>query len=160
MKTLVVVADLGRFKAFELVRKRTGRPPALEVIESKRHEQIHSKLSEQLTDFAGRFPQVHGPHDVGDTGMSMGEQHNLELEQRRRAIQTIAAELDRLLASNEFGACWLAAPQPFHQTLIDVLRPETRAKILIALHRDLTKLDATEIVEAFETVSSSQPRVA
>jgi hypothetical protein len=77
---LVIAADLGLLRAYRVVQGVTDRRPHLELVEELKPENAHQKLSDQVTDEAGRFPKGGGTgHVQGD--LSVGERHNLELEQ-------------------------------------------------------------------------------
>ncbi len=149
-QTLVVVADLGRFKAFRLVKGMVDSRAHLELLAESRHEELRQRLSEQVTDGAGRFPKGAGPQNVsGD--MSFGERHNIRLEQQRRAVESIADELKALLRGGEFDACWLAVSQPIQQQLLAEMECRTKAKLEKILGADLTKAKTPEILPHFES---------
>jgi hypothetical protein len=153
MKTLVAVADRGRFKAFRLVRAKRDSRAHLDPLESPRQEEVQNRLSELLAESAGRLPRVGVPSDIGATGMPVGGRHKIELELRRRAMQTVAAGINGLLADDAFDACWLAAAQPISRELLDDLRADVRAKISRVLPRDLTKIGPDEVLRHFEAIS-------
>ena len=150
MKTLVAVADRGRFKAFRLIRGRGDSRAHLELLEKSRQEELRTKLSEQLSDSAGRFPRVNGPGTVGTTGMSAGERHSIESEMRRRAMRSLAEEIDALLAGDTYDSCWLAAARPIRRELLDALGAEARAKVKRVLLLNLTKTDPDDVLRHFE----------
>jgi hypothetical protein len=156
-RTLVAVADLGRFKAFELLRGEGDSRAHLELLEKKEQPEAISALSEQVTDSAGRFPRVTGPRDSGRSGMSMGDRHDLKLEQQRRAMHSVAQELNGLLAGDEFDTCWLAAGKSVLPALLDCLRPAARAKVKRSLHLDLTKSHPDEVLGHFEAARKNHP---
>jgi hypothetical protein len=149
-RTLVAVADLGRFKAFELLKRHGDSKAHLELLEKVEPPRGRKNLSELLTDNAGRFPRVSGPKDVRYPGMSIGDRHDLKLEHDRRAMQTVADELNSLLAGDEFETCWLAANKQIYPSLVGSLRPAARAKIKRSLHLDLTKLHPEDVLVHFE----------
>jgi hypothetical protein len=155
-KTLVVVADRGRFKAFELVRGEDDSRAHLKLVETKDQPLMRSKLSEQVSDSAGRFQHSRAPRQAGQPEMSsMGERHDMELERHRRAARAVAHEIDGLLAGKEFGSCWLAASHSSHHVLLDMVRPATRAKIRRVLPLDLTKSAPREVLEHFECAAQA-----
>ena len=151
-KTLVAVADLGRVKVFARVKGEDDRQAHLELLEAQRQTAGRAKLSAQLTDNAGRFPRAHGPAVVGNTGMSIGDRHNVALEQQRRAVRAIADELTGWLDGGEFESCWLAATPAVRQPLLDALRADIRSKIVRTLSLDLTKSNPDEVLRHFEAV--------
>lgn len=53
---LVIVADLGLLRGYRETQNAADRQSHLELIEELKPEIAHQKLSDQLTDQAGRFP--------------------------------------------------------------------------------------------------------
>jgi len=149
-RTLVAVADLGCFKAFKLVRGVGDSRPHLELVGKTLQQEVRTRISDQVTDNAGRFPRVSGSRDVSRPGMSIGDRHDLVLEQQRRAIQSIADELNTMLSDDQFVACWLAVASSIHQSLLSALKPRVKAKIDKFLALDLTKSDPKDVIQHFE----------
>jgi len=146
--TLVVVADLGCFKAYQLVNDHPGRTPHLEPVEEFNNADAHNKLGNKVTDLSGRFPRrTGGAHATG--AMSDGERHNIELEARKRLVRQQAQRLNALARTRSFDRCLLAASREINHQFLDELEPQVRAKITINLAADLTKLERTEILRHF-----------
>lgn len=146
---LIITADLGLLRAYRIVQGVHDRQPRLELIDELRPESAHEKLSEQLTDQAGRFPKGGGPGNVpGD--LSAGERHNLELEQKRRLIKLLAQKINALLGEERVTGCFMAASAPSHTELLDALDATARAKIEKILPLDLTKADPQELLDRFQ----------
>ncbi len=84
-KTLLIVADLGLLRAYRETKNMVDRQPHLELIEELKLENAHQKLSDQVTDQAGRFPRGGGAANIsGD--LSAGGSLNSEAEQNRRLL--------------------------------------------------------------------------
>jgi Protein required for attachment to host cells len=149
MKTkLIIVTDLGLLRAYREVQGLGDREPHLELIEELRPEAAHQKLSEQLTDQAGRFPKGSGASIVpGD--LSTSERLNLETEQERRLIRLLSDKIDVLLADEAVASCSLAVGAPIRKQLLDALAPQSRSKIHQVLASDLSKLEARELLSRF-----------
>jgi hypothetical protein len=147
--TLVVVADLGCFKAFRLETNHLYRAPRLELLEQFDSEEAHGKLVEKVTDLGGRFPRgASGPQATG--AMSDGERHNLESEMRKRLVRQLARRLNILARSHDDVDQWLlAASKEINHQLLEELDPQVRAKIQKNVHADLTKLERAEILRHF-----------
>lgn len=146
--TLVVVADLGCFKAFKLENNQLHRSPRLELLEQFESAEAHGKLVEKVSDLAGRFPR--GGVGAQATGaMSDGERHNIELEMRRRLVRQLARRLNTLARSQDVDHWLLAASKEINHQLLDELDPQVRAKIQKNVHADLTKLEHAEILRHF-----------
>jgi hypothetical protein len=149
MKTkLIIVADLGLLRAYRQVQGLGDREPHLELIEELRPEAAHQKLSEQLTDQAGRFPKGGGASIVpGD--LCADERLNLEAEQERRLIRLLSDKVDMLLADERVASCSLAVGAPLRRQLLNDLSPQSRSKIRQIVAADLSKVEARELLARF-----------
>src|SRR5690349_20299816 len=106
--TLVVVTDLGCFKAFKLENNsHLNHSPRLELLEEYENAEAHGKLVNRVSDLAGRFPRRTGASN--NSAMSDGERHNIELEQRKRLVRQLAQRLNALARQKEVERCLLAA---------------------------------------------------
>jgi len=146
--TLVVVADIGRFKAFKLENNHLNRTPHLELVEEFDNAAAHEKLADKVTDLAGRFPRTESRSHMTNA-MSDGERHNLESEIRKRLIRQLAKRLNLLGRSQEAERWMLAASREMNHLLLAELDPRLRAKIAINIAADLTKSEAGEILRHF-----------
>ena len=144
---LVVVLDLGRLRAYRLKQGREFSEPGLELIEDWQTE-VRRHLSEEVTDEAGRFRKGTA-HTEGPSALSDGEQHNLDLERRRRALKTLAARVDTLLDREQPAEVYLAADKRINQPLLDELQGRNRAKIQKNLTCDLSKASPREVLNHF-----------
>jgi hypothetical protein len=145
--TLVVVADLGCFKAFKLENTQLYRTPRLALLEQFDNPEAHGRLVEKVSDLSGRFPRGTGLKAAG--AMSDGERHNIDLELRKRLVRQMAQRLNTLAGSQEVERCLLAASKEIHHQLLDELEPHVRAKIQKEIPADLTKLESGEILRHF-----------
>ena len=146
--TLVVVTDLGCFKAFRLENHHPNQAPRLELVEEFNSADAHGKLVDKVTDLSGRFPRNAGA--VNATGaMSDGERHNIELESRKRLVRQLAQRLNALARGPEVERCLLAASREINHQLLEELEPQVRAKIEKNIPADLTKLERAEILRHF-----------
>ncbi|MCC6823175.1 MAG: host attachment protein [Verrucomicrobia subdivision 3 bacterium] len=147
-KTLIIVADLGLLRAYRETQNVADRQPHLELIEELKPESAHQKLSDQVTDQAGRFPRGSGGANIsGD--LSAGESLNSEAEQSRRLIGQLAGRINALLADNDVTRCSLAVSGAIHKQLLEVLDPKARAKIVQSLASNLTKTDPQALAGHF-----------
>ena len=146
--TLVVVIDLGCFKAFRLENNQPNQTPRLEPVEEFNSAEAHGKLVDKVTDLSGRFPHSSGV--AGTRGaMSDGERHNIELESRKRLVRQLARRFNALARSPEVERCLLAASREINHQLLEELEPQVRAKIEKNVPADLTKLERAEILRHF-----------
>jgi hypothetical protein len=150
MNTLLVVADLAGFKAFKLDTE--GNPlgnqtPRMDLLQQYSNAEAHLRLTDKVTDLAGRFPRRTGARTIG--AMSDGERHNIELEARKRLIRDIAARVNALARQPEIDRCLLAASKEINNPLVQELEPGVRAKIVKNIPVDLMKFGQAEILRRF-----------
>lgn len=153
--TLLVVADLGGFKAFKLENSeespvangRIKRSPRLEFLEEYHNADAHGRLVDKVSDLSGRFPRGTGLKAGG--AMSDGERHNIELEGRKRLVRQLAQRLNALARNQEIERCFLAASKEINHQLIEELEPQVRAKIEKNVPSDLTKVERADILGYF-----------
>jgi hypothetical protein len=151
MNTLLVVADLGGFKAFKLENNNHHHPnntPRLELLEQFANPEVHGRLVDKVSDLSGRFPRRTGGTRAAGA-MADGERHNIELESRKRLIRQLANRLNSLARSPEIDRCFLAASKEINHPLFEELEPQVRAKITKNVPADLTKLDHVQILRHF-----------
>src|SRR5215469_3987294 len=148
MNTLLVVADLGGYKAFRLENNNNPKhSPRLELLEQFTNPQAHGRLVDRVSDQAGRFPRAPGGRAVG--AMSDGERHNIELESRKRFIRELAQRLNMLARGQEVDRCFLAASREIIHPLLLQLDAKVRAKIVKNIPADLTKFGSMDILSRF-----------
>jgi hypothetical protein len=139
---MVVVTDLGSLKAYRVTYTRVRGTPRLELVESFEPASAHEKLTDRLSDQAGRY-RVPG----GRMAMSYGENHKIQLELRKRLVKQLARQLNTLLREDGLDACYLAASKEINHQLLNELEPPLRRKITKNVPADLTKLDKSELLE-------------
>jgi hypothetical protein len=148
MNTLLVVADLGGFKAFKLENNNHfPQTPRLELLEHFENPEAHGRIVDKVSDLSGRFPRGTGARSGG--AMSDGERHNIELESRKRFVRQLALRLNALARSQDVDRCFLAASREINNQLLEELEPQVRAKVAKNVSADLTKLGKTEILSHF-----------
>jgi len=138
---MIVLADLGRVKAFRVTYDMMTSKPQLELVFDCEFPEAHGRLLDKVTDEAGRFPMG------GASGMSNGENHNLRIETERRLIRLVAGKINELARSER---CWyLAAGEGINGRIIDQLSPETRAALYKNIAADLLKTPKQQILDYF-----------
>ncbi len=151
---IIIITDLGLLRAYREVKRAQDHAPHLELIEERKLEAAHEKLSDQVSDQAGRFPRGSGADMIaGD--LSAGERLNLDAELTRRLIKSLAETVDALLADDAATVCWLAASAPIHKQLLDALNPKTRVKISRVIASNLTNTDPQELLGHFSSAAAS-----
>jgi hypothetical protein len=144
-RTLLVLLDAGRFKAYRMEQSPRFSTPRLELLEEW-ESNVTRRLSDQVTDQAGQFSKGSiGFAAVSD--MADGERHNLALEQHRRALKKMAARIGELLEHEGLEEWSLAAGKEINQTVLDLLPEAARQKIQRNVPANLTRLPTTEVLE-------------
>jgi len=144
---LLVVADLGRLKAYRLEESRHFSHPRLELVDDWETEVTHH-LSEDVTDQAGRFRKGTG-HNEAQSALSDGEQHNIDLERRRRAVKTLAKRICELLHREQVDGCYLAADSRISRPILEEMDPPSRARIQKTVEANLSKLSPSQVIGHF-----------
>jgi hypothetical protein len=151
--TLIVVADLAGFKAFQLDDGHHYSTPRLELLEQFNNAEAREHIVEKVSDLSGRFPRSSGKPN-GNGVMSDGERHNTELEQRKRCTRQLATQINSLIREPNIERCYLAASREINHPLLDGLTPEVRAKITINLAADLTKVAKSDLLQHFKSAAA------
>jgi hypothetical protein len=154
--TLLVVTDLGGFKAYRIDNGELHRTPRLELLEEFNNDAAHGRLVDRVTDLGGRFPRSTG-NSSSSGAMSDGERHNIQLEQRKRLVRLLAQRLNSLLLRSEIECCFLAASREIHRQLLEELDSRVRAKIERNLSADLTKVGKSDLLGYFQPVPRPAP---
>jgi hypothetical protein len=148
MSKLVVVTDIGTFKAFRMTDQPVNSRPRLEPIETFQSALGDDRVSRQVSDEAGQFkknaPSFRAAHAQGT-----GERHNICLENDRRGVKEIASHLSELLNDNEFDSCYFAASNEINDSVMERLSPQAKAKVEKNVHRDLVNVKGDELLQHF-----------
>jgi Protein required for attachment to host cells len=144
---LVVVADLGHLKVYQVEYDEYNSSPRVELVESLNTDEADGRISDKLTDEAGRF---HGGQRGQSEIRTYGERHNIKLEFQRRAIGGLAKSINQIVR-NRAGdrEVFLAANKEIHHQLLDRLDPEVRGRMDKVVQEDLTWVNGTELLSHF-----------
>ena len=152
--TMLVVVDLGGFKAYRLDTTPLRGTPRLELLEEFSNPGVHSRLVDKVSDLSGRFPRSTAASEGGGA-MSDGERLNMGLEWRRRLVRRLAQRLGNVLRRPEVERCYLAASLEINHQLLAGLDPSPREKIQMNLAADLTKIDKSDLLRHFQPLAQS-----
>ncbi len=136
--TLVIVADLGCYKAYHVENDQLSRSPRLELLEQFENPAAHDRLVDNVSDQAGRFPRRTGGATAAGA-MSDGERHNIDLERRKRMVRQLASGINAIGRAPEYERILLAASREINGQLLEELEPRLRAKLEQNIVADLTK---------------------
>lgn len=145
MEKIIIVADLGHFKAYR-VSKDLMESPRIELSRSYDSIEAHGKLRDQLTDEAGRFGINGGRKGI----KGYGEPHNIRLEMRKKLIKQIANEINNLIKKTKHEKWCLAAGKNINNQIIKNLEPAVRERLEKNVMADLTKTRKSEILGYFK----------
>jgi hypothetical protein len=148
MNKLVVLTDLGTFKAFRLEDDHLNSAPRLQPVDATRMESGDDRISRQVTDQAGQFRRTSMAY-AANNYQSDGEAHNLWLENERRSVKQIADRISQLLGNGEFGSCYLAASSEINRAILDELSPEVRDRIEKNVSCNLVNAKREDILQHF-----------
>jgi len=146
MDRVIIAVDLGHFKAFR-VTKNDLESPRIELIESYDSVEAHGKLSDKLTDSAGRFGVGGGKNGAAK---GYGEPHNMELEMEKKAAKLIAKDINTIIKKEGSPKWDLAASKMINNQILDNLEAGVKAKLDKNITSDLTKIDKSDIMKHFK----------
>jgi len=149
MENLLMIADLGRVRAFSL------RPAGLDPQEQPHFVELPNSpvemrpesINEVATDQAGRFSR--GGAINRQAGMSYGENHNLSGQIASQALQRVAAAIGQFVYAQGYPKWRLVAPQPILATLEESLSPQARAVLGRSEPADLTHEPVAQLEKRF-----------
>jgi len=146
MSRIIFVVDLGHFKAYRFTKDPFEKSAKTELIESYESIEARLKLSDKLSDAAGRYRQ-----DSGKNGKAagFGEAHNIALESEKRLIRQIAADISEIVLREKCEKWCLAAPRNINGQILDHLDAHLKAKLDKNVPSNLTKTGKTELLNYF-----------
>lgn len=148
MNKLIVLTDLGTFKAFRLEENRLATAPKLEPVDAYETANGDDRISLRLSDQAGRF-KGSGPIPAATSDGATGERHNIHLENERRSVKQIVERMTELLKDDQVESCYFAAANEINNAIIDALPPNARAKIEKNVHSNLVNAPRDELLQHF-----------
>lgn len=146
MDRLIIAVDLGHFKAYKMSTESPGSPK-INLIESYDSIEGHGKLSEKVSDGAGRFGVSGGKNGAAK---GYGEPHHIESEAERKAAKLIAKDIAAIMGREGSIKWWFAAPNKLNGLVVDHLDSAIKAKIEKNITSNLTKTNKSEILKHFE----------
>jgi hypothetical protein len=146
MNKIIIAVDLGHFKAYRIT-KNPMESARTKLIKSYDAIDAHGKLSEKLTDNAGRFGTGRGTKIVAK---GYGEQHNLHMEIEKKLIKTIARDINEIIKKEKYPKWYLAAIRKINKQVVELLNVTVKNKLEKNITSDLTKTHTSEILSYFE----------
>ena len=147
MNKLIIVVDLGHFKAYR-VSKNILESPRIENLKSYDSIEAHGRMGEKLSDNAGSFGLLGGKKGV----KGYGEPHNIKLEAKKKLIKNIVGDINSLIKKKKCNEWYLAAGKSLNKQIVDNLDPSVRTKLKKNILSDLTKKHKSELLTCFKIV--------
>ena len=146
MNKIIIVVDLGHFKAFK-VTKAEMESARITLIESYDSIDAHGKLGEKLSDRSGRFKRGEGQRK---DAMGSGEPHNMKIEIEKRLTKLIANDITSLITKEDLPKWNLSAPSKINSQIIEHLAPDVKNKLGESITADLTNTANNKILSYFQ----------
>lgn len=141
--TVVIVADLGEIKVFEIVEHKgiVGSEEkssySLDLVLSENIISGRKKLGEMQSDRSGNF--VEGTL----------ENHNLKTEKERNTIKDISEDIEMIVKELKPTQVFLSFPKEHNQELSEILGSETKSVLAKNIAADLVKTNKEKILSYF-----------
>jgi hypothetical protein len=148
--SFVIVADRGSLKAFR-VEETPTRGPSLQLVQAFNLTDAHGKLSDKLSDLAGRFPVTNGA-GAHRGAASIAERTQLENETDRRIYKQLADEITKVVSENSTEGWSFAAPPEMHSAIVDLLPARVRDRIIEHVKSDLVKVEPAKLAAHFRSL--------
>ena len=147
--SLIIVADRGTLKAYR-VNETPTRGPSLHLIQAFNITDAHGRLSDKVTDQAGRFPVTDGAGT--HHGASIAENTQLENETDRRIYKQLADQIVKIIGRSGKEGWSFAAPAEIHSAIVDLLPAPARNRIVEHVKSDLVKVEAAKLPTHFRSL--------
>lgn len=143
MTSFIILADLGRVKAYRISRDELDPKSSLafEDLADVDLENKHSKVSKRVTDKAGRF-------GYGSGSKALSESHSEQDAVEHQQLLGIAEVINNT-ASGQDAAIYFAAPKEILGELIDFIDAGVRKRIRVTLPFNLVKFPKLKLLERF-----------
>ncbi len=141
---VIIVVDLGHFKTYRVILSEF-ESTRIELIKAYDTIEAHVKMSDKVSDRAGRF----GSDSSKKTRKGFGEPHNIETEKKKRLVKQISGEIESLLEKESPSKWFLAAEKSINRQIIENL-PLKLSKLLDKnIVADLTKTEKKKLLNRF-----------
>ncbi len=149
-KQLLIVTDLGSFKAYSVDNSGLNTTPRLELIEHFHAEE--PRIADKPSKLAGRYraPGARG-------GAPWGERNNIELEGKKRLVRRLSGRLNALVRDGDVDSFYFAASKGIDHQILDALCPAAQAKIKKNLPADLIKASKEKLLDYFGLRPEKRP---
>ncbi|NKQ40417.1 MAG: host attachment protein [Sulfurovum sp.] len=142
--SMIIVADLGELKGYRIrkneaiVGNKIKSSYTLKLHNNISYIDARKKLHEVVTDNAGRF------------GQHIAEEHNLETERKRRSLEDLADDINKIVEKEQPKQLFLAFPQELNTQLLNLLSPAIKTLLVKNLTSNLVKINKEKLLSYFE----------
>lgn len=143
MTSTIILADLGRVKAYRIRRDDLdpNASPAFEDLADVDLENLHSKVSDRVSDKAGRFA-------YGSGSKAVTESHSEQAEAETQQLHEIANVINQTANSSKEDI-YFAAPKEIIADLTACLDAAVQKRIRTKLPLNLVKQPKLDLLERF-----------
>lgn len=151
--SLIIVTDRGSLKAYK-VNEARNRGPSLQLVQAIELTDAHGRYQDKLTDQAGRFPAGDGggPAGSGRHMNGIAERQGLETENDRRIFKQLADSITEVVQQAGLEGWSFAAPASIHSSVVDLLPPAVRDRIVEHVKSDLVKIEPAKLAGHFRSL--------
>lgn len=145
---IIIVGDAGTLKAYRIAEtsSTTNRSKA-ETIKKITYSAAHTKLSDLVSDRAGRF---RGSGSIKGNSRAFGEDNHLFEEMRRKSIAHLAHDIEGIMKHGDAQHFYLSLPKKIHNKVLEAMSKGSRAKIVRESAADLTKSSVMDLRKRFK----------
>jgi hypothetical protein len=138
--TLLIVADRGALKAYQ-IEKTEHHKPAAHLIDSFSVDEAHKRYQDLYSDMAGGFPSL----ATAGQGNGTAERMKLAAENEMKCFRKLAHHLGQLLQKLRPERWDFAAPSEINGAIIDGLSAECKKTLHKRIPRDLVNTPAADL---------------
>jgi Protein required for attachment to host cells len=143
--SFLIVADRGRLIAYTCESKRPqGSVPRM--VAEVTFSEAHQRLSEQVTDQAGSFPDL----GTAGRGNAAAERMSLIEEIDVQNFRRVGNCINHVLSSHHPVEWGFAAPSEINRAILEFVKPEFTGTLAQNVLKDLTRVPADKVAERFE----------
>jgi hypothetical protein len=145
---LVIVADLGRMKAYRLDDETQFSKPHLELMEEWQMDaaQTMSDETQENTSASARKNDASTFYSEDNI-----DARNASLERRFRAVKFLARRIEHLMKREHLEKLFLAADSHINRPILDQVNSAVRSKIEKNVRADLCRVRPEELLQHFCT---------
>lgn len=145
--TVIIVADAGLLKAYRISQKSLTHKHKAELVKSIYYEDAHTKISQLVSDRAGRF---RGSGRKTDQTRAAGEEHNMFLDLEKKIVKHLAKDIESIVRYIAADIYHLALSVKLYRPVLEALRKDIRSKVKKTVNADLTKETVGKLRERFK----------